>query len=111
MFECRIQVPLQSTRQHFRAPFKSCTSFSNRYLQLFVSDQLTEGWLGPSTAVLDHMSGFEWLLLVDDDLLGVSVMAAAGNGLLRLKAVGLFVMAGPFHWFCNMLLNGIYSKS
>uniref|UniRef100_A0A8V1A7S6 E3 ubiquitin-protein ligase RNF123 n=1 Tax=Gallus gallus TaxID=9031 RepID=A0A8V1A7S6_CHICK len=34
-------------------------------------DQLTEGRLGPSTVVLDHTSGFEGLLLVDDDLLGV----------------------------------------
>ncbi|NXA00742.1 RN123 ligase, partial [Nesospiza acunhae] len=34
-------------------------------------DQVTEGRLGPSTVVLDHTSGFEGLLLVDDDLLGV----------------------------------------
>uniref|UniRef100_A0A8C5R7Z6 RING-type E3 ubiquitin transferase n=1 Tax=Leptobrachium leishanense TaxID=445787 RepID=A0A8C5R7Z6_9ANUR len=32
-----------------------------------------EGRLGPSAVVLDHTSGFEGLLLVDDDLLGVSV--------------------------------------
>ncbi|GAA6106930.1 E3 ubiquitin-protein ligase RNF123 [Tachysurus ichikawai] len=31
----------------------------------------TEGRLGPSTVVLDHTSGFEGLLFVDDDLLGV----------------------------------------
>ncbi|XP_073793682.1 E3 ubiquitin-protein ligase RNF123 isoform X3 [Danio rerio] len=31
----------------------------------------TEGSLGPSTVVLDHSSGFEGLLFVDDDLLGV----------------------------------------
>uniref|UniRef100_A0A4W4F8L0 E3 ubiquitin-protein ligase RNF123 n=1 Tax=Electrophorus electricus TaxID=8005 RepID=A0A4W4F8L0_ELEEL len=30
-----------------------------------------EGRLGPSTVVLDHTSGFEGLLFVDDDLLGV----------------------------------------
>nr|KAF6311117.1 ring finger protein 123 [Myotis myotis] len=30
-----------------------------------------EGRLGPSTVVLDHTGGFEGLLLVDDDLLGV----------------------------------------
>uniref|UniRef100_A0A8B9GEP5 E3 ubiquitin-protein ligase RNF123 n=1 Tax=Amazona collaria TaxID=241587 RepID=A0A8B9GEP5_9PSIT len=36
-----------------------------------VSDQVAEGRLGPSTVVLDHTSGFEGLLLVDDDLLGV----------------------------------------
>ncbi|XP_014818386.1 PREDICTED: E3 ubiquitin-protein ligase RNF123-like, partial [Calidris pugnax] len=33
--------------------------------------QVAEGRLGPSTVVLDHTSGFEGLLLVDDDLLGV----------------------------------------
>lgn len=32
-----------------------------------------EGRLGPSTVVLDHTGGFEGLLLVDDDLLEVSV--------------------------------------
>lgn len=31
-----------------------------------------EGRLGPSTVVLDHTGGFEGLLLVNDDLLGVS---------------------------------------
>uniref|UniRef100_A0A8D0GBH5 B30.2/SPRY domain-containing protein n=1 Tax=Sphenodon punctatus TaxID=8508 RepID=A0A8D0GBH5_SPHPU len=36
-----------------------------------ISDQVVEGRLGPSTVVLDHTSGFEGLLLVDDDLLGV----------------------------------------
>uniref|UniRef100_A0A8C4K8W8 E3 ubiquitin-protein ligase RNF123 n=1 Tax=Dromaius novaehollandiae TaxID=8790 RepID=A0A8C4K8W8_DRONO len=36
-----------------------------------LSDQVAEGRLGPSTVVLDHTSGFEGLLLVDDDLLGV----------------------------------------
>uniref|UniRef100_A0A8C5UI15 RING-type E3 ubiquitin transferase n=1 Tax=Malurus cyaneus samueli TaxID=2593467 RepID=A0A8C5UI15_9PASS len=34
-------------------------------------NQVVEGRLGPSTVVLDHTSGFEGLLLVDDDLLGV----------------------------------------
>ncbi|XP_056661027.1 E3 ubiquitin-protein ligase RNF123 isoform X1 [Monodelphis domestica] len=34
-------------------------------------EQVVEGRLGPSTVVLDHTSGFEGLLLVDDDLLGV----------------------------------------
>ncbi|NXA33454.1 RN123 ligase, partial [Eudromia elegans] len=34
-------------------------------------DQVAEGRLGPSPVVLDHTSGFEGLLLVDDDLLGV----------------------------------------
>nr|XP_033782410.1 E3 ubiquitin-protein ligase RNF123 [Geotrypetes seraphini]XP_033782411.1 E3 ubiquitin-protein ligase RNF123 [Geotrypetes seraphini]XP_033782413.1 E3 ubiquitin-protein ligase RNF123 [Geotrypetes seraphini]XP_033782414.1 E3 ubiquitin-protein ligase RNF123 [Geotrypetes seraphini] len=34
-------------------------------------DQAVEGRLGPSTVVLDHTNGFEGLLLVDDDLLGV----------------------------------------
>lgn len=35
------------------------------------TDQTAEGRLGPNTVVLDHTSGFEGLLLVDDDLLGV----------------------------------------
>lgn len=34
-------------------------------------EQSVEGRLGPSTVVLDHTSGFEGLLFVDDDLLGV----------------------------------------
>uniref|UniRef100_A0A9J7X1D4 E3 ubiquitin-protein ligase RNF123 n=1 Tax=Cyprinus carpio carpio TaxID=630221 RepID=A0A9J7X1D4_CYPCA len=36
----------------------------------FCTDQI-DGCLGPSTVVLDHSSGFEGLLFVDDDLLGV----------------------------------------
>lgn len=51
--------------------------------------------------VLDHTSGFEGLLLVDDDLLGVSVMlGAAENGLVGLKALGA-------SWFvlCNRSLS------
>ncbi len=36
----------------------------------FYTDQI-EGCLGPLTVVLDHSSGFEGLLFVDDDLLGV----------------------------------------
>lgn len=36
------------------------------------SDQSAEGRLGPQPVVLDHTSGFEGLLFVDDDLLGVS---------------------------------------
>uniref|UniRef100_A0A3Q3B2A6 Ring finger protein 123 n=1 Tax=Kryptolebias marmoratus TaxID=37003 RepID=A0A3Q3B2A6_KRYMA len=35
------------------------------------SDQSVEGRLGPQPVVLDHTSGFEGLLFVDDDLLGV----------------------------------------
>ncbi|XP_017922144.1 PREDICTED: E3 ubiquitin-protein ligase RNF123 isoform X2 [Capra hircus] len=35
------------------------------------SREQVEGRLGPSTVVLDHTGGFEGLLLVDDDLLGV----------------------------------------
>uniref|UniRef100_A0A8C9L6Y7 E3 ubiquitin-protein ligase RNF123 n=1 Tax=Pavo cristatus TaxID=9049 RepID=A0A8C9L6Y7_PAVCR len=52
-------------------PLNPAHLFLTGYLQLFVSDQITEGRLGPSTVVLDHTSGFEGLLLVDDDLLGV----------------------------------------
>uniref|UniRef100_A0A8U7NZ29 E3 ubiquitin-protein ligase RNF123 n=1 Tax=Corvus moneduloides TaxID=1196302 RepID=A0A8U7NZ29_CORMO len=42
-----------------------------KFSATLVSDQVAEGRLGPSTVVLDHTSGFEGLLLVDDDLLGV----------------------------------------
>ncbi|TNN22895.1 E3 ubiquitin-protein ligase RNF123 [Liparis tanakae] len=35
-------------------------------------DRPVEGRLGPQPVVLDHTSGFEGLLFVDDDLLGVS---------------------------------------
>ncbi|XP_062843168.1 E3 ubiquitin-protein ligase RNF123 [Trichomycterus rosablanca] len=35
------------------------------------TEDSTEGRLGPSPVVLDHTSGFEGLLFVDDDLLGV----------------------------------------
>lgn len=35
------------------------------------ADQSVEGRLGPQPVVLDHTSGFEGLLFVDDDLLGV----------------------------------------
>lgn len=38
---------------------------------LVLPDQAADGRLGPSTVVLDHTSGFEGLLFVDDDLLGV----------------------------------------
>lgn len=46
-------------------------------LPLLPSGQV-EGRLGPSTVVLDHTGGFEGLLLVDDDLLGVSEDKARG---------------------------------
>ncbi|CAB1439436.1 unnamed protein product, partial [Pleuronectes platessa] len=36
-----------------------------------IRDQPVEGRLGPQPVVLDHTSGFEGLLFVDDDLLGV----------------------------------------
>ncbi|RXN20940.1 E3 ubiquitin-protein ligase RNF123 [Labeo rohita] len=38
---------------------------------VFPASNQIEGCLGPSTVVLDHSSGFEGLLFVDDDLLGV----------------------------------------
>lgn len=84
----------------------------NRFSAILVSDQGAEGRLGPSTVVLDHTSGFEGLLLVDDDLLGVSVMlAAAGNGLVSPKALSLFFMADPCHWLYGMFLNGVCPES
>uniref|UniRef100_A0A452QS34 RING-type E3 ubiquitin transferase n=1 Tax=Ursus americanus TaxID=9643 RepID=A0A452QS34_URSAM len=47
------------------------------HIYLSLSGQ-AEGRLGPSTVVLDHTGGFEGLLLVDDDLLGVSEGNARG---------------------------------
>jgi len=41
------------------------------FFPLFLYTDQIEGCLGPSTVVLDHSSGFEGLLFVDDDLLGV----------------------------------------
>lgn len=35
------------------------------------TDEPVDGRLGPQPVVLDHTSGFEGLLFVDDDLLGV----------------------------------------
>lgn len=53
-------------------PFNCNNSYSFFNLDLSVSaDQATEGRLGPQPVVLDHTSGFEGLLFVDDDLLGV----------------------------------------
>ncbi len=45
-------------------------SFIWNFIYFFYTDQI-EGCLGPLTVVLDHSSGFEGLLFVDDDLLGV----------------------------------------
>lgn len=47
-----------------------------RVITLMCADQSVEGRLGPQPVVLDHTSGFEGLLFVDDDLLGVR---PAGN--------------------------------
>lgn len=52
-----------------------------------------EGRLGPSTVVLDHTGGFEGLLLVDDDLLGVSESKAWGP--LPIWAWSLPLFMGP----------------
>uniref|UniRef100_A0A673K4B7 E3 ubiquitin-protein ligase RNF123 n=1 Tax=Sinocyclocheilus rhinocerous TaxID=307959 RepID=A0A673K4B7_9TELE len=41
------------------------------HLEKLLAEDNIEGCLGPSTVVLDHSSGFEGLLFVDDDLLGV----------------------------------------
>uniref|UniRef100_A0A3Q0R151 E3 ubiquitin-protein ligase RNF123 n=1 Tax=Amphilophus citrinellus TaxID=61819 RepID=A0A3Q0R151_AMPCI len=49
-----------------------CTQKETKYLiTLMCADQTVEGRLGPQPVVLDHTSGFEGLLFVDDDLLGV----------------------------------------
>lgn len=38
------------------------------------SDESVDHRLGPQPVVLDHTSGFEGLLFVDDDLLGVGLI-------------------------------------
>lgn len=38
------------------------------------ADQQVDGRVGPQPVVLDHTSGFEGLLFVDDDLLGVRLI-------------------------------------
>lgn len=48
--------------------------FACRIFTMFLSTDLIDGRLGPSTVVLDHTSGFEGLLFVDDDLLGVRII-------------------------------------
>uniref|UniRef100_H3AZG8 Ring finger protein 123 n=1 Tax=Latimeria chalumnae TaxID=7897 RepID=H3AZG8_LATCH len=61
----------------FRKPlnFQNLSDHLDRLLQEVCveddKDQNAEYRLGPATVVLDHTSGFEGLLLVDDDLLGV----------------------------------------
>lgn len=45
------------------------------YVPSMCTDESVEGRLGPQPVVLDHTSGFEGLLFVDDDLLGVRVAA------------------------------------
>uniref|UniRef100_A0A8C8VMA6 RING-type E3 ubiquitin transferase n=1 Tax=Pelusios castaneus TaxID=367368 RepID=A0A8C8VMA6_9SAUR len=57
----------------YRKPltFQNLQEHLDRLLAEDSQDQVVEGRLGPSVVVLDHTSGFEGLLLVDDDLLGV----------------------------------------
>lgn len=68
-FEVKIRPQIQTSlylfadavpQQHWRLNVSVC------------ADQAAEGRLGPQPVVLDHTSGFEGLLFVDDDLLGVS---------------------------------------
>uniref|UniRef100_A0AAX7T013 RING-type E3 ubiquitin transferase n=1 Tax=Astatotilapia calliptera TaxID=8154 RepID=A0AAX7T013_ASTCA len=54
--------------------------------------QAVDGRLGPQPVVLDHTSGFEGLLFVDDDLLGV-----------RHNDFGLFLSAGK--WAYEVLIS------
>uniref|UniRef100_A0A3Q2EBQ1 Ring finger protein 123 n=1 Tax=Cyprinodon variegatus TaxID=28743 RepID=A0A3Q2EBQ1_CYPVA len=50
---------------------QTVASLRNILMTSLCSDQSAEGRLGPQPVVLDHTSGFEGLLFVDDDLLGV----------------------------------------
>lgn len=52
-----------------------------------------DGRLGPQPVVLDHTSGFEGLLFVDDDLLGVR---------------HLLTSLQPFSWLVGQLIEPNY---
>lgn len=67
-----------------------------------ILDQFVEGRLGPSTVVLDHTSGFEGLLLVDDDLLGVSIKAWVFYP-LGLGCSGSVGIPAPFCFFIFLI--------
>lgn len=56
----------------WRSLHSSCQTLGHPSLHTSPFPGQVEGRLGPSTVVLDHTGGFEGLLLVDDDLLGVS---------------------------------------
>ncbi|XP_014394481.1 PREDICTED: E3 ubiquitin-protein ligase RNF123 [Myotis brandtii] len=60
-----------------------------------------EGRLGPSTVVLDHTGGFEGLLLVDDDLLGVSEGEARWGSVCLPGLTWLF----PGKWVYEVLIS------
>uniref|UniRef100_A0A3B3SEJ0 Ring finger protein 123 n=1 Tax=Paramormyrops kingsleyae TaxID=1676925 RepID=A0A3B3SEJ0_9TELE len=61
----RLGILITAVMDHhwFGSSFVFCPVFS--------LDMPMDGRLGPSTVVLDHTTGFEGLLFVDDDLLGV----------------------------------------
>uniref|UniRef100_A0A3B4V267 RING-type E3 ubiquitin transferase n=1 Tax=Seriola dumerili TaxID=41447 RepID=A0A3B4V267_SERDU len=81
-----------------------CTN-TYQSLDLSVSaDQATEGRLGPQPVVLDHTSGFEGLLFVDDDLLGFNgVIFFQSNVLIFLSSSVLFLSAGK--WAYEVLIS------
>ncbi|XP_029455522.1 E3 ubiquitin-protein ligase RNF123 [Rhinatrema bivittatum] len=60
----RKPLSFQNLQEHLEQLLTSDDEENNK-------DPVGEGRLGPSTVVLDHTNGFEGLLLVDDDLLGV----------------------------------------
>ncbi|XP_015672818.1 E3 ubiquitin-protein ligase RNF123-like [Protobothrops mucrosquamatus] len=62
---CRKHLSFQNLQEHIEQLLAESASSEDG------QDQTVDGRLGPSTVVLDHTSGFEGLLLVDDDLLGV----------------------------------------
>ncbi|XP_070594973.1 E3 ubiquitin-protein ligase RNF123 [Erythrolamprus reginae] len=62
---CRKHLSFQNLQEHIEQLLTEDASSEDS------QDQTVDGRLGPSTVVLDHTSGFEGLLLVDDDLLGV----------------------------------------
>uniref|UniRef100_A0A672MYM2 Ring finger protein 123 n=1 Tax=Sinocyclocheilus grahami TaxID=75366 RepID=A0A672MYM2_SINGR len=65
--------PASSKQGPASAAYRKTLMFQDlgAHLEKLLAEDNIEGCLGPSTVVLDHSSGFEGLLFVDDDLLGV----------------------------------------
>uniref|UniRef100_F6TZ28 E3 ubiquitin-protein ligase RNF123 n=1 Tax=Equus caballus TaxID=9796 RepID=F6TZ28_HORSE len=74
IFSSRDHTPTTATNRK-SLNFQNLPEHLDQLLHVDIEDEESqgqiEGRLGPSTVVLDHTGGFEGLLLVNDDLLGV----------------------------------------